>query len=395
MSSNYGHYNLTVDPGELDYEKFSAEELAANNGKAIYKISITARDPGGKTTTRAFDFEVRDVDEAASRATVVVAEERNNANLTGDPAKDYPIDYMRSGVGNYTVVATVTTQDTSALTSPNDGSIEAVFTSATRNICDFTGGSSTKNAISQGNGTSQELASDPLTFSGTGECIVNVAVSENGVMSEIQQATFTLPTYSPFLAPSVFDLEKYRVNEGGTFILTGVKIRARDPYKEGDSVSLASTSLGADCTVRQNGAASYDAAGEAILSLAISRTDGGDGYCDTSSAVLTIDINEGGVGPAPTINVALAEAAGMLNGKELHKALYFEPTVANMVVNSVSFLFPDDVDFDFILIAVTAVVEDNDVYNEDIRTRTLLQLLSALSSPMYAILIARNLTARQ
>ena len=57
----YGHYNLTVDPAELDYEKFSSEELAANDGKAIYRISITARDRGGKSSTRSFDFEVRDV----------------------------------------------------------------------------------------------------------------------------------------------------------------------------------------------------------------------------------------------------------------------------------------------------------------------------------------------
>ena len=294
------------------------------------------------------------------RATVVVAGEREGNALTGVSATDYPVDYMRSG--DYTVVATVATQDTGALQDQNDGGIEAVFTSANRDICDFAGGESAKTGTSQGNGTSQELTSDPLTFSGTGECVVNVAVSENGVRSQVQQATFTLPTHPPVLAGGSLALEFNRVDEGGDFTLNGVKVRAQDPYSEGDSVSLASTSLLANCLVRQNGAASYDAAGEAILSLVISRT--GAGYCGvTPTAVPTIDVNEGGIGPATGRVLVLSEVSAMLNGKVIGQALYFEPAVADAVVSSVS-TPAADANLGGTT-TVTAVVQDTDVLNEE------------------------------
>ena len=294
------------------------------------------------------------------RATVVVAGEREGNALTGVSATDYPVDYMRSG--DYTVVATVATQDTGALDSPNDGGIEAVFTSANSDICDFAGGSSTKAGTSQGNGTSQKLTSDPLTFSGTGECVVNVAVSENDVRSQVQQATFTLPTHPPVLASGSLALEFNRVDEGGDFTLNGVKVRAQDPYSEGDSVSLASTSLLANCLVRQNGAASYDAVGEAILSLVISRT--GAGYCGvTPTAVPTIDVNEGGVGPSTGRDLVLSEVSAMLNGKVIGQALYFEPAVADAVVISVSTPVAD-MNLGGTT-TVTAMVRDTDVLNEE------------------------------
>ena len=57
-------YQLMVDASQLDYEAFTPDQLA--DGKAVYKISITARDgtdDGGpaRQVTKTYDFEVQNV----------------------------------------------------------------------------------------------------------------------------------------------------------------------------------------------------------------------------------------------------------------------------------------------------------------------------------------------
>ena len=55
-----GNWSLAVHTPSLDYERFSPSELTAD-GKAIYKITIEARDGSGGVTRETFDFEVKDV----------------------------------------------------------------------------------------------------------------------------------------------------------------------------------------------------------------------------------------------------------------------------------------------------------------------------------------------
>ena len=309
-----------------------------------------------------FNVEVEAVG-AYKRPTLVAVGQLGKQDLSSNQGTDFPANYIRS-TSNYTVLATVMTKDPLATTSPNTGEIEVNFTSATPLTCVFgarsaSSSSNRKSGTSGGAGTSLEIRSDALVFVGTGDCIIDVEVSENGVLSRVRQVRFTLPRYAPVLVADSIILSNQGANEGETFMIS-VGVQARDPYTIGDSVSVITGGFGSNCQVEQNGVASYNAQGEATVSLAISHTS--YGYCDTSSTALTIDINEGGVGPTSASDIPLMNA-GNINGQEIHLALYFVPIVKNAIVNWVRFDDPEAVNLGG-TVAVTAQILDRDGFNQ-------------------------------